>query len=925
MTVDEVGTAGGRRQDGVGKTGDAPAVGPGYDLVSRSLLCARAIEALRLPAGPLLDVGGAEGLTAAYVGGRRTVVSDLRPRGADLLASGARLPFPDGAFAAVVALDVLEHVAPGEREVLLAEMMRVARSALVLAGPFDDPLVRGAESRQRGRFEALFGTENPWLAEHAAMGLPDLSAACAQLEAGGYRTWVGGSNPLDVWEAEQELGAVAVRVGAPGTATAMRRYLLDEVLDRADATEPAYRRFVVATRRGDPAAAAAVMPGTDAPLVEQAVQRLRVATWRMLGQALDDRASRLARGWAETAERVRELERAIAAAPPEPTLDAYERLVLETRAWHADLDGPCPAANEGLHTMPSDAAYGDWLSKVPPVPVPRGGPCFSVVVPIYNPSAEHLAECLRSVRAQSYAHWELVLVDGSDTPHVAPITRRFSTLDDRVKVVRHGNEGIARNTNRGVAASRGEWIVFLDHDDALAPDALAAVAAAIAEAPQADFVYSDEDKIGEDGHRRLPSLKPGWSPHLLQCLNYITHLVAVRRDLFDAVEGVRDGFEGAQDYDFVLRATARACRVVHVPRILYHWRQHPRSTAADVSAKPEAHGAGRRALQQWADEHLPGGWVAPGPGPTSHRLRPPLRWQKVSIIVPFRDRPALTSRCVDAIGRCAGDLPFEVLLVSNRSGHPETEEAVDRWERLAFARVVRFDEPFNFQRLNNWAARQVDGELLLLLNNDTEPLHRGWLEALAEYAQRPEVGAVGARLFYPDGTVQHAGVAVGIGGLAEHPWAHLPPDAATPAGPSYWVRDVTAVTAACLMIRHEVFDTLGGFDERFVVCGGDVDLGIRLREAGYWNVMTPFARLVHHESATRRRDPPEGDVRESLRAYAPVLQAGDPFYNPNLTLVDTSCQLRGAELPHLLEGRSARPTRRASRLRRLVRGTPGAP
>ena len=205
--------------------------------------------------------------------------------------------------------------------------------------------------------------------------------------------------------------------------------------------------------------------------------------------------------------------------------------------------------------------------------------------------------------------------------------------------------------------------------------------------------------------------------------------------------------------------------------------------------------------------------------------------------------------------------------------------------------MFEFDEPFNFQRLNNWASHKASGSLLLFLNNDTEPLHHGWLEFLAEHAQRPEVGAVGGRLFYPDGNVQHAGVAVGIGGFADHPWRGLHPDAVTPAGPSYWVRNVLAVTAACLMVGHENFEKIEGFDERFEVCGGDVDLCLRLHKQGWVNIMTPFCRLLHHEAASREWQPPENDVRESLRAYATYLSEGDPYYNRKLTLADTTCRL----------------------------------
>jgi O-antigen biosynthesis protein len=587
----------------------------------------------------------------------------------------------------------------------------------------------------------------------------------------------------------------------------------------------------------------------------------------------------------------------------EATIPADEQQAIETGAWRASLAGPPVLGHPPGDMMPTVEEYAGWLAELPPVAVPATGPRFSVIVPVYNPSAEHLTACIRSMRAQTYGNWELVLVDASDAVHVAPIIGRFTAVDHRIHAVRTDNQGIAANTNVGVAASCGSWIAFLDHDDVLAPDALAALASAIVEAPDADFVYSDEDKLDEEGRYREPFFKPDWSPHLLRTVNYIAHLVALPRVLFDDVGGIRTGFEGAQDYDFVLRATSRARTVVHLPRILYHWRQHPLSTASDVLVKPDAHGAGRRALQDWASEHAPGASIGLGAGATSHRVRMPLRPEKVSIIVPFKDRPQMTEQCLRAIERCAGELAFEVLLVSNASREQATHRAIERWRQLPFVRVEHYDEPFNFQRLNNWAAGRTDGPLLVFLNNDTEPLHQGWLEALAEYAQQPDVGAVGARLFYPDGTVQHAGVAVGIGGLAEHPWAHLAPDAVTPAGPSYWVRDVTAVTAACLMVRREVFESVGGFDERFIVCGGDVDLGIRLRQAGYWNVFTPFARLLHHESATRPRRPPDSDVQESLRSYATLLRVGDPFYNASLTRADTTCRL---ELPPVREPSIAR-------------------
>jgi GT2 family glycosyltransferase len=270
----------------------------------------------------------------------------------------------------------------------------------------------------------------------------------------------------------------------------------------------------------------------------------------------------------------------------------------------------------------------------------------------------------------------------------------------------------------------------------------------------------------------------------------------------------------------------------------------------------------------------------------------------VSVVVPFRDKAEVTDRCLRSLETTRGELPLELILVDNGSREPATQAAIAVWQaRWPSACILRDDRPFNFQAINNAAASVAQGELLLFLNNDTEAIYGGWIEAMAEHAQRAEIGAVGARLFYPNGLVQHAGVAVGIGGFADHPWSGLHPDDSTPAGPSYWVRNFLGVTAACLMVDHRKFDQVAGFDERFTVCGGDVDLGLRLYEAGFWNVMTPFARLIHHESVSRDRIPPVNDEVESRRAYQRYLKGGDPFYNPNLTRADTSCRISAPPFP----------------------------
>ncbi len=863
-----------------------------FDIASRHVHVAHAVEHLA-PPGPVLDVGGSEGLTRGYLPDRRVVAVDVRDLGVDVIGSGAALPFPDRAFAAATALDVLEHIARDLRPKVLAEMTRVA-DIVVIAGPFEAPEVVAAEREQRDLYAVLFGSDHPWLREHAECGLPDLGELARSVESLGLHCRVFGSNPIGVWSATMVNNFMTLKFGADETVGELRRWLETPFLAGGDGTPPSYRRIVVVGRSADLVEKAeSIAPASEPQMVDEALRRSRLST-----------TSVVSGGWQRLMDRYEEAVRtAVTASEAVASLEEGQRqlqwqqaeiaeLVSTSGAWRSFVSGPAVTADAQTDCFPSPEEYGAWLRARERLPAPEEGPVVSVITPVFNTAAEHLVDCIRSVRRQTYARWELILVDASDAPHVRPICERFCALDRRIIRVETANQGIARNTMVGASRSRGSWLVFLDHDDVIEPHALASVVSAAAKSPDTDFLYSDEDKLDTSGRYLQPFLKPDWSPDLLRCVNYLAHLVAVRRDLFDRVGGIRPGLEGAQDYDFVLRATAAAGRVGHIPDVLYHWRQHEKSTAADVSVKRGVHEAGARALRELLSSEAPGSWVAPGPGLSSHRVRYRIQARKVSVVIPFRDRSDLTDRCLESFARHGTELPIEVLLVSNRSSRPETFDAMDRWQQAwSWARVLEFDEPYNYQRLNNWAAARASGDDLLFLNNDVEILHHGWLEALAEFGQREKVGAVGARLFYPNGLVQHAGVAVGIGGFADHPWARLHPDAATPAGPSYWVRNTLAVTGACMFLAHGKFDEVGGFDERFLVCGGDVDLGIRLHQRGYWNVMTPFARLVHHEGMTRDMQPPDNDVEQSLIVYRRYLTEGDPYLNPNLTRVDTSCAI----------------------------------
>ncbi|WP_279636847.1 glycosyltransferase family 2 protein [Corallococcus llansteffanensis] len=511
-------------------------------------------------------------------------------------------------------------------------------------------------------------------------------------------------------------------------------------------------------------------------------------------------------------------------------------------------------------------------------------PRFSLVVSTAGACPSHLRECLASVEAQLYPQWELVVVAPEDGPPL-PEPWGPSRRQPRIRrVTLSGPADLARALRVGAQAASGDFVGVLGAEDTLAPHALAEVALVLGADPSLDVVYGDEDRLDGRGRRTTPFFKPDWSPDLLRSVDYLGRLVMVRRSLVESVGGFREGFPGAEEYDLHLRVSEASERIGHVPHLLYHRRS---GHVGQVSQE------GRRALEEHLERRGEEAEVTV-PGPGRYRVRYAVKGTpKVSIIVPFKDRPDLLETLADTLLTKTTYRHFELLLVSNNSTRPETFALLDT---LTDPRVVKltWDFPFNYPAINNWAAGQATGELLLFLNNDMEVVDPGWLTELVSQAQRPEVGAVGAKLLFPEGTVQHAGIVVGMTGMAGHPFWRLPDGPiSTPFGHTEWVRNWLSVTSACVMIRRPLFDALGGFDDRFLLCGSDVDLGLRLHAQGLRVVCTPFARVVHHESASRRTDAiPEPDYWRSFTSYRPWLKRGDPYYNPNLTLLSGDCDLR---------------------------------
>jgi len=518
-------------------------------------------------------------------------------------------------------------------------------------------------------------------------------------------------------------------------------------------------------------------------------------------------------------------------------------------------------------------------------------PLISVVVPAYNTPQPFLDAMVRSVVLQSYRNWELCVADAGGIS--------LTSADPRVRVTKLSeNRGIAGNTNAALGLATGEYVAFLDHDDTLAPFALAEVAAVINQYPDADLIYSDEDKLDESGRRVDPTFKPDWSPDLLRTHNYVCHLLILKRTLVEQLGGLRTGFDGAQDYDLVLRASEVARRIVHIPKVLYHWRLHPQSTAQNTSSKQYLVDAGRRALAEHVERCGEAAGVHPAAKPGEYHVvyhlpRRPL----VSVLIPNRDAAQMLGRCLESLN-ASGYGNIEILVLENGSTQDDTFAFYRQLDERG-VRVIAWKRPFNYAAVNNFGAAHARGDVLLFLNNDVEGINPDWLEAMVTHAVRPQIGAVGAKLLYADGTIQHAGVVLGMGGVAGHVHLRFPGHAEGYLGRLRRVQNVAAVTGACLMTRRDVFERVGGFDERFVLAYNDVDFTMQVRALGYRVLWTPEAELYHLESKTRgyeddpvKRERFHREFDLFRRKWAKELEAGDPFFNRNFRLDRADCALR---------------------------------
>ena len=525
---------------------------------------------------------------------------------------------------------------------------------------------------------------------------------------------------------------------------------------------------------------------------------------------------------------------------------------------------------------------------------------FSILVPLYNTPEKFLTDMLDSVKNQTYENWELCLADGSDHEHayVGEICEKYKAEDSRIvyHVLDH-NYGISGNTNECLKLASGDYIGLFDHDDILHPAALFEYAKAINETG-ADYIYCDEITFEGDSidHMIVLHFKPDFAIDNLRGNNYICHFSAFSRELLDEAGVFRSAYDGSQDHDMILRLTAKARKVYHVPKALYYWRSHKASVAQDINAKTYAVDAAKRAVHDHILDvyGMDAKVESTRAFPTIFRIRYPLLEKPlISIVIPNKDHMEDLSRCVESIVSKSTYPNYEIIVVENNS---ETKEIFDYYKALEHnerIRVVKYEGDFNYSRINNFGVSFAGGKYVLLLNNDMKIITREWMEELLMYAQRQDVGAVGAKLFYGDKTIQHAGVVIGLGAHRTAGHVHYKQHRQNLGymGRLCYAQNMTAVTGACLMVKKSLYQQAGGLDESFAVSLNDVDFCLKLREMGLLNVFTPFAELFHYESASRGLDT-EGERarrydRESeafREKWKKALEAGDPYFNPNFSL-----------------------------------------
>lgn len=835
--------------------------------------------------------------------------------------SGDKLPFKKDSFDIVTCQDVLEHIPAEKREEFIQNLIETGKDYIIIGCPFYSENSALSEKIFFEYIKNKIGGEHHHLKEHITNGLPKIEDIEQILNRKRLEFSIIPSGYIYNW-----LLMNLIKVYISSIPDSLK---LHTMIDRfynmnfyeSDQREPTYRHIFVISKKKDTVILKMVSKKFEELREKYKYFSLEKADFSQLQLLLNlgnlENQNKISKLNAIIYEReiiIRNLNKTvhdkenhiknlemelgnIKGSKLWTILNAMRKLKRAVRILMKE--GPNSFINK-IKMRNQEAYYIEdqyplWLSKntlsineksqmIAELDNFRYKPIISIIMPVYNVDKVWLEKAIDSVLNQIYPNWELCIADDASTnAHVRSVLDYYTMTDRRVRVkYLEQNQGISGATNEALSFASGEFMGLLDNDDELSPDALLEVVKLLNKHPDADMIYSDEDKITMNDTRCEPFFKPDWSPDLFFSQMYTCHFGVYRKSIVDKISGFRKGFEGSQDYDFVLRFTEETDKVYHIPKILYHWRKIPGSTAEKYDVK-DSDTASLKALNEAVKRRSTDGTVEKGLQMGAFRVkRVILNNPLVSIIISTKDKLEFLMKCIDSIKNKTDYPNYEILIVDNKSIESTTKDFLKSIDGKDHCRVISYDAPFNFSAINNESSKKAKGEILIFLNNDTEVVSPEWLSAMIELAQREDTGVVGAKLIYRNNTIQHAGILLGVGGIANHAFYQFPISKNSYFSQADVIRNYSAVTGACMMIRKPLFEEVGGFDEiNCPIAFNDVDLCLRLREKGYLIVYTPYAVLYHYEAASRgyKRDPEAEYIK---KRWGHIIE-NDPYYNPNLS------------------------------------------
>lgn len=919
-----------------------------FDQYSRQYIVSSLIDKALRPLSDkkkfnIIDLGGHKGKTVDFQPNDKVTILDVFDENYENYVKGdaTKTSFSNGFFDVACSFDVFEHIPRKKRQSFLNEALRISKYGVFLTIPIDvDGKVSSAEVNLNNFNKILFSTDHKWLKEHIDYKIPDELEIKQLIDKCGADYVSISSNQIGDWQLLQMLVFAASN----------NPYITEDVnkinawyntnIDSLDSgIDIGYRKiFFISKHKDNIKSVRYIVDSIEKKEINNyitinkstfnkftdtlsQINKKYIDLFRIyqkvndIENKLSDEVKLLKENLKNSQDYniklIADLSDVYSSSSWKLTkpLRLFRRLIkndysVNLKQYVIEYKRLFRLAQSVKNVFNND--YNKWIKEVEPgvwVSLRANDikPLISVIVPAYNTPDKYLYHLVQSLKNQTYENWQLCISDASTDNLRKLAIEKIAKSDKRISYVFEEGLHISDNTNNGLKIVKGDFVGLLDHDDILSPHALEEVAYAINQNKNVDIIYSDEDKLSDDGKERLlPFFKPDWSPDLLLGVNYITHFTVVRKSFLESVGLLRSKCDGAQDYDLLLRLTEKTKNIVHIPKILYHWRLADGSTAKSVGEKNYADNAGQLALRDAVKRRNIDAEVIEIPErPTNYRLKYniPSEQPKVSIIIPFKDKADLLKQCVDSILDNTSYKNYELILVSNNSVEPDTEILLKNLKKNKNCKVFYWDEPFNYSKINNFGVNKSTGDYIVLLNNDTQVITKDWLEEMIGVASQPGVGAVGPMLLYPnkkDG-IQHAGIILGMGTMAGHVFRHHQPMDWTEFGMPVWPRNYLAVTGACLVVSKEKYNEVGGLDEVFTVAGSDVAFCLRLYENGYRNIYWPAAQLYHHESVSvgTYDNGIQLDYDHSLKYYEKYHRSGDLYFNKNLDLMNERIGIRG--------------------------------